>query len=260
MAFIIILVTPFSSFAWFTDDFDVLNVDGISTTINRFQVPEVGMQFVWVEKGCFMMGSDSGDKDERPRHKVCLDGFWMGIHEVTHGEWEKVMGSKLPSAGDGLNFPVGGISWDQTQAFIKKLSEMVGFEFRLPTEAEWEYACRAGSKGNFCFGDDFSELEAYAWYKENSETGAQMSAQKKANKFGLFDMHGNMMEWCQDYKGPYQSAGTSHRARGPLNGKERILRGGYWGFGPGKLRCANRDSGFPDKGYAEYGFRLVYIR
>lgn len=136
--------------------------------------PVTGIKFVYVPKGCFQMGSlpdeENRDNDEGPVHKVCVDGFWMGKYEVTQGQWQKVMGTNPAYFKKGDNYPVEQVSWDDTQEFLAKLNRESSRSYRLPTEAEWEYACRAGGSGRYCGGDD---VNAVAWYGKNSGNSTQ---------------------------------------------------------------------------------------
>ncbi len=149
------------------------------------------------------------------------------------------------------------VSWDDAQEFLGKLNLMEKTNtYRLPTEAEWEYACRAGSTTRFCFGDEEAELEDYAWYEENSEGKTHPVGQKQPNAWGLYDMHGNVWEWCQDWYGDYP-AGPVTDPRGPDTGEYRVLRGGSWGNDSRNLRSAVRDYNNPDFRHYNFGFRVA---
>ena len=222
----------------------------------------IGMKFVLVPAGTFQMGStkdeqpDRGD-DERQHWVTISRPFYLQTTEVTQGQYQRVM-RKNPSHFHGENRPVERVSWDDAQKFIKKLNQMEKTDkYRLPTEAEWEYACRAGSTTRFCFGDDEAKLGEYAWYGENSGSKTRPVKQKKPNAWGLFDMHGNVYEWCQDWYGEYP-AGPVTDPTGPASGRGRVLRGGSWYF---DARCArsalrnyNRYPGFRD---CNIGFRVA---
>ena len=191
----------------------------------------VKLEVVLVPAGSFTMGDDS----EKPAHKVTITKpFYLGKYEVTQEQWEAVMGNN-PSRFKGPKNPVDTVSWDACQAFLVKLNAKTGAQggkFVLPTEAQWEYACRAGSTGKFCFGDDEKQLGDYAWYGANSESETHPVGGKKANAFGLYDMHGNVWEWCQDWYGAYGAEAVTDPS-GPTTGSVRVRRGGGW-FGVGR--------------------------
>jgi len=164
-----------------------------------------------------------------------------------------------PSYFKGDNFPVEKVSWDDVQAFIKKLNEKEGKnKFRLPTEAQWEYACRAGSNIRFSFGSSESDLKRYAWYDSNSGRRSHPVAQKKPNAWGLYDMHGNVWEWCQDWFGDYPS-GFVTNPKGSSSGSIRVLRGGSWNSIAGFCRSANRSRNEPGGRDNGFGFRLIFF-
>ena len=218
--------------------------------------PATGMVFVWVPDGMFEMGSEDGDSDEKPVHKVTVDGFWMGKYEVTQAEWEKVMGNN-PSNFRGSSNPVERVSWHDTQKFIKKVNSKDYGNFRLPTEAEWEYACRAGTSTKYYWDNSEDAAGNYAWYNKNSGGKAQQVGQKKPNKFGLYDMSGNVWEWCQDwYDDDYYSNSPQNNPKGPSGGEYRAFRGGSWYSGADGLRSARR-SNTPVFRSSRMGFRLI---
>jgi len=222
---------------------------------------KVTMKFVLIPAGRFTMGSPDSEKDhqpyEGPQHEVTIGkAFYMGVYEVTQEQYEAVIGSN-PSRFKGASNPVERVSWDDAVAFCKKLSAKTGKTVRLPTEAEWEYACRAGSKTRFCFGDDDSDLGGYAWYRSNSDAKTHPAGAKKPNAFGLYDMHGNVWEWCSDwYADSYANANTRDPA-GPSSGSNRVLRGGRWCDDPRVCRSADRDGFGPSDRGDSVGFRVV---
>jgi len=199
-----------------------------------WQDPGTGMTFVWVPPGTFTMGSPSDERgryDDERQHEVTLTrGFYMQATEVTQGQWMSIMGSNpshFKSCGDDC--PAEGISWADAQTFIRKLNRTQGTDrYRLPTEAEWEYAARAGTTALYHFGDDVRWLVEYAWFNQNSDGESHPVRQKEVSPWGLYDMYGNVFEWCQDWYGEYPSGAVTDPA-GPPDGTSRITRGGSWG-------------------------------
>lgn len=222
----------------------------------------IGMKFVFIKPGTFMMGSPSsedGSGGDEKQHKVSLSrGYDMQTTEVTQGQWREIMGnnpSSFKNCGDDC--PVENVSWNDIQEFIRKLNQKEGTnEYRLPTEAEWEYACRAGSKTRFYFGDSNGSLEQYAWYNSNSSSKTHPVAKKKPNAWGLYDMHGNVWEWCQGWKGDYPSGHVTD-PDGPSSGSRRVVRGGSWVSPAGYCRSANRDPYSPGVIHVSLGIRLA---
>ena len=223
----------------------------------------VTMKLALIPAGEFMMGSPESEKDrnvgEGPQHKVTISsgapGFYMGVTEVTQEQYEAVMG-KNPSKFKGPKNPVNQVSWNDAAEFCKKLSAKTRGIVRLPTEAEWEYACRAGTKTRFYFGDSEKQLGDYAWYKENSDKKVHPVAQKEPNAWGLYDMHGNAWEWCSDWHGSYANA-KAVDPQGPASGKDRVLRGGSWGDDAVSCRAARRLGRAPDDQDKTRGVRVV---
>jgi formylglycine-generating enzyme required for sulfatase activity len=218
----------------------------------------IGIEMVLVPAGSFKMGSTNGEGSEKPVHEVTLNqSFYMGKYEVTQAQWQAVMGS-TPSHFKGDNLPVESVSWDDAQNFINKLNESKdGFRYRLPTEAEWEYACRAGTTGDYA-----GDLDAMAWYDKNSGNQPHVVGTKLPNAFGLFDMHGNVWELCQDwYHDSYNGAPNDGSAW--LNGGEqkyRVLRGGSWYYFATRLRSASRYVVTLHGRVSDVGFRVVGVR
>ena len=228
--------------------------------------PTTGMEFVYVPGGCFQMGS-TATEIEQPVHEVCLQGFWMGKYEVTQVQWQTVMGNN-PAYFKGEDRPVESISWNDAQEFVSNLNVAVetrgraSLQFRLPSEAEWEYAARAGTQTAYSFGDDPNQLGEYAWFDGNSGVETHPVGQKRPNAFGLYDMHGNVWEWVADtcYKN-YDGAPTDGSAWGSLgDGKPRVLRGGGWYYSPNDCRSAYRYWNPPDFRNYFFGLRVVVAR
>jgi formylglycine-generating enzyme required for sulfatase activity len=220
----------------------------------------VTMKLVLIRPGKFMMGSPDSEQgrraDESPQHEVTISKpFYMGVTEVTQAQYEAVMGTN-PSANKGPMNPVENVSWNGATEFCRKLSAKTGKTFRLPTEAEWEYACRAGSKTRFSFGDSESALGDYAWYKGSRGGNPQPVAQKKPNAWGLYDMHGNVWEWCADGYGSYPT-GASTDLQGAGSGDKRVLRGGNSDDDVGYVRSAVRIYRNPTARYGCDGFRCA---
>jgi len=234
-------------------------------------VNTIGMKLLLIPAGTFTMGSPASEKDrddDETQHQVTLTKpFHMGRTEVTQGQWKKVMGTE-PWKGksyvqEGDQNAASYISWDDATEFCGRLSQKEGKTYRLPTEAEWEYACRGGTKTAFSFGNDEAELSKYAWWggiigngNAKDEQYAHRVAQKLPNPYGLYDMHGNVLEWCSDWYGDYPSSPLTD-PRGPSSGSSRVLRGGSWYYGPNFVRCAVRPNETPHYRGNLDGFRLV---
>ena len=218
--------------------------------------PSFGMRMVRIEPGRFLMGSEKGDGHEKPVHEVTLSrAFYLGMYPVTQAEYWEVMGIN-PSSFRVPNRPVENVSWRDAEDFCRRLSEKEGAEYRLPTEAEWEYACRAGGTSEYCFGDDESGLDEYAWYSANSDGETHPVGQKRANAWGLQDMHGNVWEWCQGWYGAY-SADAQTDPTGPPEGTTRVVRGGSWGTDAYECRCACRANPALESRSSRAGFRVA---
>jgi len=215
----------------------------------------VKLEMVWCPSGSFMMGSPESEADrnwDETQHRVTLTkGFWMGKTEVTQRQWMAVMGSN-PSTFKGTDLPVEGVSWEDCQEFCKKLNEkLAGGRYRLPTEAEWEYACRAGTTGPYA-----GKLDDVGWSSGISEGRTHEVGQKRANAWGLYDMHGNVREWCQDWYDRYPGGNVIDPA-GAMSGSYRVLRGGSWYFNAYGCRSAYRYIFTSDLAYSGVGFRAV---
>jgi len=204
------------------------------------------MEFLYIPPGKFLKGSPfdepNREEDERQQNVTIPNGFFMQATEVTQGQWMAVMGNN-PSAFDecGPDCPVENVSWDDVQEFVERLNTLEDTDgYRLPSETEWEYAARAGSTGWFCFGSNPERFPDYAWYKENSANRTHPVSRKMPNEWGLYDVHGNVWEWCQEKEGDYH-----------------LIRGGSWFYSLLHARCANRFFAFPDDRNYTIGFRLV---
>lgn len=217
----------------------------------------VGMKFVWISPGTFWMGCprlETGWKPEQVEHQVTLSkGFYMSIHEVTMEQWHTVVGDNNSPSQDEMNLPVDNVSWEDCQLFARRLSEKEGQAYRLPTEAEWEYACRAGTRSEFAFGTDIStDLANYGDFRKKATPVGTFPP----NAWGLCDMHGNLSEWTADWFEPYPVTDAVDPT-GPEKGRRRVLRGGAFDSPEVFVRSAHRASGIPTLRYDGLGFRLV---
>jgi len=236
-----------------------------SIPADRYRTLDVGngvqMQFVLVPAGTFQMGSPQGEQgrqlDENQHAVQLTKPFYMGTTEVTLEQYEAVMGPHS-NPHEGAKRPAQHVSWNDATEFCRRLSQKSGETIRLPTEAEWEYACRAGSTGRFGFGDRSEMLAEYAWCPDNADARAHVVGQKKPNSFGLYDMYGNVWEWCQDWYGPYPD-GAAVDPAGPASGESRVLRGGSWDEHSWTYRSANRHSRSPITAWNTHGFRVVLL-
>ncbi len=235
----------------------------------------VKLEMVLISAGEFLMGSVAGefadehpqypvrDSVEHPQHRVRITKpFYLGKYPVTQEQWEAVMGNN-PSYFKGARNPVERVSWDDCQKFFQRLNDqhgVAGRKFRLPTEAEWEYACRAGSTGRWCFGDyNKSQLDQYAWYSENSEHRTHPVGEKKSNAWGLYDMYGNVFEWCQDwFDEGYYKVSPLGDPTGPTSGSRRVVRGGSWNAVAWACRSAGR-GGLAPGNHDSVGLRVSQV-
>lgn len=214
---------------------------------------------VLVDGGTFRMGatSEQGSEisDEKPVHSVTLSGYYIGKTEVTQALWQAVMGSN-PSYFEGDDLPVEQVSWDDCQEFIRKLNSLTGQNFRLPTEAEWEFACRGGnnSRGYKYSGSNY--IDNVAWYDGNSGKKTHPVATKSPNELGIYDMSGNVFEWCSDWKGDY-SSGAQTNPKGPYDGSRRVFRGGCWVNAARLCRSSYRFNDSPSNRIFILGLRLA---
>ncbi len=235
----------------------------------KFKDPTTGMEFVFVKGGCFQMGDTfgDGDKDEKPVHEVCVSDLYLGIYEVTQAQWERVMGSNPSHFKRGGNYPVEQVSWNDVYKYIERLNLQSGRKYGLHKEAEWEYAARSGGKKEKYAGTSQErELDQYAWYKNNSGNRTHPVGQKNPNGLGLYDMSGNVWEWCSDsYDENYYKISPKDNPRGPFVDPDerkrilRTLRGGAWYDSPGRVRAALRSNDEPAAKYpiVGVGFRLA---
>ena len=228
---------------------------GVKAANVEWTDPVTGMKFVWVPAGTFQMGDENGDSSEQPVHTVTVDGFWMGKYEVTQEQWVALMGNN-PSSNTGDSNPVENVSWDNAQSYITELTHAGGNTFRLPAEAEWEYACRAGTTTEYYWGDSTDNVGDYAWYADNSDSTTHAVGQKLPNNFGLYDMIGNVGEWVQDWYGIYSSDSQTNPS-GPDSGESRVIRGGGYSSSALFLSCAGRSSSPPNMHGIFLGFRLI---
>ena len=241
-----------------------------------FSIPDINLDMLWCKPGIFQMGSPEDEKDhddDETQHEVTLTkGFYLGKYEVTQEQWEKVMGSK-PSEFKGATLPVEKVSWDDAIKFCEKLTQMEktagrlpeGWVYTLPTEAQWEYACRAGTTTATAFGDSLSRKQAnfnggypYGGASKGPSLGRTTDVGVyPANAWGFHDMHGNVYEWCSDWHGDYPDGSASDPV-GPSAGSYRVLRGGSW-YGSGLLcRSANRNGDWPVRRNSDLGFRVGF--
>jgi formylglycine-generating enzyme required for sulfatase activity len=239
---------------------------------------KLGISMVLIPAGEFLMGSAQGRADEKPVHKVRIAAFYMDTHLVTQEQYEMLMKSN-PSRWKSPKNPVEQIRWSDAVRYLNARSRAEGLEpcydlktwqcdfaasgYRLPTEAEWEYACRGGTTGSYFFGADAAKLAQFAWYKQNSGGRPRPVGQKLPNPRGLYDIHGNVAEWCNDhYAADYYAKSPPDNPRGPASGTTRVLRGGSWDSDASRCTDSYRDKnnpGYADVcfGYDVYGFRAV---
>ena len=241
----------------------ILEVDDDSTILEqpKSQLPTLIQQIidnmVHVDGGTFMMGRktkwyEASDEEE---HQVTLSSFSINKYEVTQEEWEAVMGNN-PSNFMGAKLPVEQVSWDDCQVFISKLNELTGMSFRLPSEAEWEYSARGGNNNSGCVYAGSNDLNEVAWFDRNSEGKSHEIGLKLPNELGLFDMCGNIREWCQDWYGDY-SALEQKNPQGPSSGNLKVIRGGGWDSSKEYCLLSSRDRCSPNYRNAKFGLRLA---
>ena len=230
-----------------------------STSMPKVSLDDIMRNMVYVEGGTFTMGATSEQKkpddDEKPTHRVSLSSFYIGKYEVTQALWKAVMGSN-PSSYKGDNLPVENVSWNDCQTFLRKLNAMTGKNFRLPTEAEWEYAARGGNLSRGYQYSGSKKIDDVAWYRNNSGSKTHNVGTKAPNELGIYDMSGNVWEWCQDWYGDYHGYSQTNPT-GPSCGANRVYRGGSWGSGAWLCRVAFRDNYTPGSRGNGLGLRLA---
>ena len=237
------------------------NVEPDDNTVpsNCITVVANGVKFrmIKVEAGTFKMGSTSGDSDERPVHQVTLtNDYYIGETEVTQELWTAVMGSNPSYFTSSNQLPVEEVSWNDCQTFITKLNVLTGRAFRLPTEAEWEFAARGGNASEGYTYSGSNNVGDVAWYYDNSSSKTHDVATKAPNELGIYDMSGNVWEWCQDWYGSYSSNAQTNPT-GPTSGSSRVDRGGGWSNDDNYCRVANRSGSDASFTYEGLGLRLA---
>jgi formylglycine-generating enzyme required for sulfatase activity len=221
----------------------------------------VKLELVLIRPGSFMMGDGTGGDDEKPVHKVTLTKpFYIGKYKVTQPQWEALMGSNPSIAKDPKN-PVERVSWEDCKAFLQKLDAKFGdkvVKFSFPTEAQWEYACRAGKTTKYCFGDKEADLGRYAWFIENSKDKIHPVGEKKPNAWGLYDVHGDAWEWCADwYDKAYYKTSPANDPPGPASGIFRVCRGSSWESMAPDCRCGFRLFAVPSDRFPYISLRVA---
>jgi uncharacterized protein (TIGR02996 family) len=254
---------------WHTRISELLQ-QGVSPCVPQWTVPlgeGVAMTFSWIPPGTFLRGSPPGEQERSPDevlHRVTITkGFWMGVHPVTQAQWRMVMGRNPSRFAEKDDHPVEAVSWDDCREFCARLSRKGGQHFRLPTEAEWEYVCRAGTTTPFCFGETISAEQANyndQHTEEQGGTGGSLGRTTAVGSFplnpwGLYDLHGNVWEWCQDWYGPYPP-GEQKDPMGSADGIARVVRGGSWLGGARLCRSACRIKFAPENRFGYIGCRV----
>ncbi|NCS49897.1 MAG: SUMF1/EgtB/PvdO family nonheme iron enzyme [Microcystis aeruginosa BK11-02] len=240
---------------------------GNKTSFTENLANGIKLEMVSLPAGKFLMGSPDSDPDasddEKPPHQVKVNSFAIGKYPVTQAQYQAVMGNNPSDFKNNPQNPVEQVSWNDAQAFCQKLSQITGKTYRLPTEAEWEYACRAGTTTRYYFGDNDNQLGDYAWGRENSNNKTHPVGQKKPNGWGLYDMSGNVWEWCEDdWHSSYAGApddGTAWIDNDNRSQYPKCLRGGSWNDDPNHCRSANRIRYYPDYLCSNYGFRVACV-
>ena len=242
------------------DDDEFGPPDNRHSSVDEIEINGVTFSMVFVKGGTFTMGAtseqgDDADSDEEPAHRVTLSDYYIGQTEVTQALWQAVMGNN-PSSFTGSNLPVEEVSWNDCQQFITKLNQLTGRRFRLPTEAEWEYAARGGNKSSGYKYSGSNDIGSVAWYDGNSGSKTHLVGQKQANELGIYDMSGNVWEWCQDWYGSYSSSDQTN-PQGPSLASGRVYRGGCWLIHARSCRVSSRGNWYPSSADFDIGLRLV---
>jgi len=226
-----------------------------------YRDPVTGIEFVLIKDGCFQMGDDfnDGDREECLVHEICIDDFYMGKFEVTQGQWKAIKGRNPSKNKRGDLYPVEDVSWNDIEDFIKVLNEKTGRFFRLPTEAEWEYAAREGGRKEKWSGtNNESDVSAYAWYDGNAQRDTHPVGQKRPNALSIYDMTGNVSEWVGDwYDRSYYEESPRSNPNGPSSGGDRIYRGGSYKDNAKDIRSVKREKKSNRRSDSTIGFRLV---
>ena len=222
-----------------------------------YTVNGVSFTMIAVKGGTFQLGSDDWFDNEKPVHQVTLSDYYIGETEVTQELWNAVMGSKPSNYTGNMQRPVEMVSWNDCQTFISRLNELTGEAFRLPTEAQWEYAARGGNKSKGYTYSGSNTIDDVAWYTSNSSSTTHPVKTKAPNELGIYDMSGNVWEWCSDWYGSYSSAAQTDPT-GPSTGSGRVRRGGSWGSSAAHCRVAYRSDFAPTISYGNQGLRLAY--
>ena len=233
---------------------------------------ERDIKLIRVPGGSFQMGANNGEVDEKPVHQVTVSGFWMSAYEITQAQYQAAMGYNPSHFTGNENLPVEMVTWLNAVSFCNALSKKAELQtcydemtwvcdfskdgYRLPTEAEWEYACRAGTTTQYYTGNNESDLSNAAWYVGNSQYKTHPVGMKEPNAWGLYDMHGNVWEWCHDQFGVYKNENTNNPT-GAEKANSRVIRGGAWSDNPNDCRSANRESYYQGMSYNLIGFRIV---
>ena len=239
--------------------YDVL-LNGIPVSTTEFTVNGVKFVMVNVEGGTFTMGANAGDPnasdEEFPTHQVTVSSFSIGQTEVTQALWQAVMGYNYSGHEGNLQYPAEYMTWEQCDLFIAKLNQMTGKNFRLPNEAEWEFAARGGNKSHNYLYSGSNNLADVAWYDDNSDEVTHVVGTKAPNELGIYDMSGNVWEWCSDWFAEYSNGAQTNPA-GPATGTEKVLRGGSWCGSPKKCRVSKRFKAATLFGDDDIGLRLA---